>query len=350
MITPLDRSSSGRPSIARSSSSAGSSRGTASTSPPLVERRGPDRDAGARLELASACRARRRRRSRRAPSVPSASWTPSSSRLGRLRGVRRWRTRPRDRRRRPSSGAAASAAASVPRPQRVGQRSRCPRRPSRTLDLAADHRSTILRAHAARRRDRPVRADRRRQDRRSRSRSPRGCASSGERPVAVSADALQVYAGLEILTGAARPRERAQLEHRLISFLPVDASFSAGQYAELAHAEIDALLARRRPADRGRRHRALPARGADRAEPAPGAARRRARALDGRARAPRPGGAARGARASARRGRPRRSSRPIASGSCGRWSCSTPASSSRRRASPSCGPTRSAARRCWSAS
>jgi tRNA dimethylallyltransferase len=64
----------------------------------------------------------------------------------------------------------------------------------------------------------------------------------GERPVAVSADALQVYQGLETLTGAARPHERAQLEHRLISFLPVDASFSAGQYAELAHAEIDTLL------------------------------------------------------------------------------------------------------------
>jgi tRNA dimethylallyltransferase len=67
----------------------------------------------------------------------------------------------------------------------------------------------------------------------------------GERPVAVSADALQVYQGLETLTGAATPEERAQLEHRLISFLPVDASFSAGQYAELAHAEIDALLAAR---------------------------------------------------------------------------------------------------------
>jgi tRNA dimethylallyltransferase len=65
----------------------------------------------------------------------------------------------------------------------------------------------------------------------------------GERPVAVSADALQVYCGLETLTGAAGPRERAQLEHRLLSFLPVDASFSAGQYAELAHAEIDGLLA-----------------------------------------------------------------------------------------------------------
>lgn len=65
----------------------------------------------------------------------------------------------------------------------------------------------------------------------------------GERPVAVSADALQVYAGLETLTGVAPPSDRAVLEHRLISFLPVDASFSAGQYAELAHAEIDSLLA-----------------------------------------------------------------------------------------------------------
>jgi tRNA dimethylallyltransferase len=65
----------------------------------------------------------------------------------------------------------------------------------------------------------------------------------GERPVAVSADALQVYAGLETLTGAGGAPERAQLEHRLISFLPVDARFSAGQYAELAHAEIDELLA-----------------------------------------------------------------------------------------------------------
>ena len=64
----------------------------------------------------------------------------------------------------------------------------------------------------------------------------------GEDPVAVSADALQVYAGLETLTGAATATEQAQLEHRLISFLPVDAQFSAGQYAELAHAEIDALL------------------------------------------------------------------------------------------------------------
>jgi tRNA dimethylallyltransferase len=64
----------------------------------------------------------------------------------------------------------------------------------------------------------------------------------GERPVAVSADALQVYRGLETLTGVPTAAEQARLEHRLVSILPVDARFSAGEYAQLAHAEIDALL------------------------------------------------------------------------------------------------------------
>jgi tRNA dimethylallyltransferase len=65
----------------------------------------------------------------------------------------------------------------------------------------------------------------------------------GERPVAVSADALQVYQGLETLTGVPSLAERARLDHRLVSILPVDARFSVGEYAELAHAEIDGLLA-----------------------------------------------------------------------------------------------------------
>jgi tRNA dimethylallyltransferase len=70
----------------------------------------------------------------------------------------------------------------------------------------------------------------------------------GEDPVAVSADALQVYAGLETLTGLASVEEREQLEHRLVSFVPLQATFSAGEYAKLAHAEIDGLLAAgRRP-------------------------------------------------------------------------------------------------------
>ena len=72
--------------------------------------------------------------------------------------------------------------------------------------------------------------------------------AEGEDPVAVSADALQVYSGLETLTGAPSADERARLEHRLVGFLPVTDTFSAGAYARLAHAEIDALLqAARRP-------------------------------------------------------------------------------------------------------
>jgi len=70
-----------------------------------------------------------------------------------------------------------------------------------------------------------------------------GLRARGERPVAVSADALQVYRGLETLTGVPTAAEQARLEHRLVSILPVDARFSAGEYAELAHAEIDGLLA-----------------------------------------------------------------------------------------------------------
>jgi tRNA dimethylallyltransferase len=72
--------------------------------------------------------------------------------------------------------------------------------------------------------------------------------AEGEDPVAVSADALQVYRGLETLTGAATAADRERLEHRLLAFLPVAHPFSAGEYARLAHAEIDALLAAgRRP-------------------------------------------------------------------------------------------------------
>ncbi|HWV88362.1 MAG TPA: tRNA (adenosine(37)-N6)-dimethylallyltransferase MiaA [Capillimicrobium sp.] len=67
--------------------------------------------------------------------------------------------------------------------------------------------------------------------------------AAGDDPVAVSADALQVYAGLEVLTGVATPEEQARLEHRLVSFVPVDARFSVAEHARLAHAEIDALLA-----------------------------------------------------------------------------------------------------------
>jgi tRNA dimethylallyltransferase len=66
----------------------------------------------------------------------------------------------------------------------------------------------------------------------------------GEDPVAVSADALQVYEGLGVLTGV----ERTPLEHRLVGFVPVSREFSVGEFMPLAHGEIDAALeAGRRP-------------------------------------------------------------------------------------------------------
>ena len=65
----------------------------------------------------------------------------------------------------------------------------------------------------------------------------------GGRPVAISADALQVYEGLEILTGVPGAQQLDRLEHRLVSCVPVTARFSVAEYAPRAHAEIDELLA-----------------------------------------------------------------------------------------------------------
>jgi tRNA dimethylallyltransferase len=65
----------------------------------------------------------------------------------------------------------------------------------------------------------------------------------GERPVAVSADALQLYAGLELLTAAPSDAERGALEHRLVSCIALSERVSVARYARLAHAEIDRLLA-----------------------------------------------------------------------------------------------------------
>ena len=70
----------------------------------------------------------------------------------------------------------------------------------------------------------------------------------GESPVAVNCDSIQVYRGLEILSGAAAAAEREHLEHRLLSFVDPGEEFSAGRYAEVAHEEVDSLLeAGRRP-------------------------------------------------------------------------------------------------------
>jgi tRNA dimethylallyltransferase len=57
------------------------------------------------------------------------------------------------------------------------------------------------------------------------------------RPVGVSADAIAVYQGLDVLAAKPEPAD-----YRLLSFVPIDEEFSAGQFAPLAHAEIDALV------------------------------------------------------------------------------------------------------------
>lgn len=64
----------------------------------------------------------------------------------------------------------------------------------------------------------------------------------GEDPVAVSADALQVYEGLDVLAAKPAAEQLERLEHRLISFVPIDRSFSVAEFSELAHLEIDGLL------------------------------------------------------------------------------------------------------------
>lgn len=68
----------------------------------------------------------------------------------------------------------------------------------------------------------------------------------GEAPIAISADALQVYRGLELLTQAPSMSQRARLEHRLVAFVDVCDSFSVGEFMPLAHGEIDEALAANR--------------------------------------------------------------------------------------------------------
>lgn len=65
----------------------------------------------------------------------------------------------------------------------------------------------------------------------------------GEDPVAVSADALALYRGLETLTGAPTPAQREQLEHRLVGVVSLERGFSVGEFMPLAHAEVDGALA-----------------------------------------------------------------------------------------------------------
>lgn len=65
----------------------------------------------------------------------------------------------------------------------------------------------------------------------------------GGRAVVVNCDSIQVYRGLEVISGAPSDHERQRLEHRLVSHVPIDSTYSSALYAGAAHTEIDSLLA-----------------------------------------------------------------------------------------------------------
>ncbi|MFM8561280.1 MAG: tRNA (adenosine(37)-N6)-dimethylallyltransferase [Solirubrobacterales bacterium] len=67
--------------------------------------------------------------------------------------------------------------------------------------------------------------------------------SEGADPVAVSADAFQLYRGLEVLSGAPTPVQRQELEHLLVGTHDIGEAMSAGRFAEEAHEAIDGALA-----------------------------------------------------------------------------------------------------------
>lgn len=62
----------------------------------------------------------------------------------------------------------------------------------------------------------------------------------------ISADSMQVYAGLRIGTARPTEEEMAGVPHHLLGFLPPQASFSVARYAEAAHEAIRAVHARGR--------------------------------------------------------------------------------------------------------
>ncbi len=68
-------------------------------------------------------------------------------------------------------------------------------------------------------------------------------AAHGIEAVAISADAFQLYRGLEILSGAPSAAQRKRLHHLLVASHALDDAMSAGRFAREAHAAIDEALA-----------------------------------------------------------------------------------------------------------
>ena len=118
---------------------------------------------------------------------------------------------------------------------------------------------------------------------RSPSRSPSGCARAARTrspSPPTRCRSTRASRSSRARRRAAEQRARSSTGCVVVPAGRRDAS-APGEYAELAHAEIDGLLAARPAPDRRRRHRPLPARRARRARPAP-AARRPACASAGR--------------------------------------------------------------------
>lgn len=65
----------------------------------------------------------------------------------------------------------------------------------------------------------------------------------GQDPLAVNCDSIQVYDGLEVISGAPAESDRAALEHRLVGFVPITEEYSAGRFGARARGEIDGALA-----------------------------------------------------------------------------------------------------------
>ncbi len=185
----------------------------------------------------------------------------------------------------------------------MSPRSRHPRSPRRAWGMRQRTATLAPGWHPARRaRPRPLRADRRRQDRAGASRSPTGCA-----PAARTRRGLRRRAAG--LRGAGDPDRRRRTPRRAraaraparVASWPCDETFSVGALrASWPTPRSTTCSSARRHADRRRRHRPVPARRARRARPAPAAGARgpRARCMAD--------AGARGARGAARRaGRPR---------------------------------------------
>jgi tRNA dimethylallyltransferase len=64
----------------------------------------------------------------------------------------------------------------------------------------------------------------------------------GADPVAISCDSIQIYRGLEVISGAADATEQSRLEHRMIGIADASEEFSAGRFADLAEAEVAAAI------------------------------------------------------------------------------------------------------------